>query len=213
MILSKLNEKCKRTIYLYQIRNSTLYHPRKLLEMKKELLINIKELNAKINENIIKDSIKNPKKYYDILLYSIIFREDLINHQIILLILNNSKEKINPIDFILLMNNDLNDEIVSKILTMKVDNELIKPFDWKYHIIKREEISDNLKQKVLVNYKENELEDALDIIHNDLQDEFIDKGTNNLEKLKQYKNILDENRAYTILKKYENEINVKKLNK
>ena len=48
MILSKLNEKCKRTIYLYQIRNSTLYHPRKLLEMKKELLWKLFEKTGKI---------------------------------------------------------------------------------------------------------------------------------------------------------------------
>lgn len=210
MISNTLIEKCKRTIFLYQNRNSNLYKPKYLLEMKKELLNNIKELNEKIDENIINNSIKKPKKCYEVLLYSIIFKEDLVNHDVILLVLNNSEGKINPVSLILSMNKDLNDEIISKILTMKIDNGLRKPFDWRYHILKREEISDNLKQEVLNYYKEDEIEKIVDEIYNDLQDEFEDKGKHSLDSLKKYKNILKEHRAYTILKTYKDEINIKK---
>lgn len=210
MNLNLLNQKCSRTIFLYQNRNSNSFS----INMRKELLKNIMEINDTINKNTIDECYEDFNKNYNILLYIILFREDLVSHKIILDVLNNSLSGktlfASIIDLILTMKKELNDEIISKILLLKNKSHLQKPYDWRFHILKRNEISNDLKKQILETYTELELKKIVDEIYSNLKEEYADNEGKTLEELKEFKNILEEQRAYDILKQYQEELEIKK---
>ena len=117
-------------------------------------------LESIIDENLIDKLDNNYDEYYYIYYYCIVSKEELITNEIILNIIDNCSNKINPYLDIVRMNKQLNNDIIMKILDKTKNISLLDtqtiygpiPFDLRYHILKREEINEDLKEEVLNRY-------------------------------------------------------------
>ena len=116
--------------------------------------------NQQINEQLIQESLLNPKENYYILFYIIYFEINLtkdLNETIALSLLKNMNNKINPILTILMSNLEISNKLVQYILTITTDEYIEenfsklgeKPFDFRYHILKRKEVDEALKNEVV----------------------------------------------------------------
>lgn len=205
--MKSLEEKCR-----YVILDRELIGKR-LLSDEEQIIRQIIELKKVIdnvlNEEIIISSLANANENYYTLLYLIIYESDLTykyKEQIINALLDNiSQNKLSPVLSILMLNSSLNDEIAARIIDITnkeyVDNNRsnlgVKPFDYRYHLLKRPEISLTNKEKVLERYDLHESfygEDEERQIYYDLEDERYAGRVNTKE-------FEDEERAYKLIKK------------
>ncbi|HPF83032.1 MAG TPA: hypothetical protein PLV83_02555 [Bacilli bacterium] len=218
--MERLNEKCSYINHAYVSRNEQLYALELLEKMRNQADIYRKEVDEVLDENKVIDSLKNPKKYYDILLYLIIYENKLTEkykNDIVFKALDNQTEKyFNPILHILMMETELNDEIVKKIIDI-TNQEYVdknhsvlgnKPFDYRYHILKRHEISLELKKEILERYEFDDSygEDEEIQIHYDVEFELRNRDKKN-STIENDKNLSDEIRAYQLIKKRKYQIN------
>ncbi|MBP3460964.1 MAG: hypothetical protein J6K21_00945 [Bacilli bacterium] len=115
-----------------------------------------------INKIYILECLKNIKENYYTLYYSILFQEekimDLIDPVIISLILNI--EECNPVNKILEITPIITDFTAIEMIDKITDKE----FDYKYHILKRKEISDYIKENILEEFTIEEINDYIDNI-------------------------------------------------
>lgn len=204
--MKSLEEKCR-----YVILDRELIGKR-LLSDEEQIIRQIIELKKVIdnvlNEEIIISSLANANENYYTLLYLIIYESDLTykyKEQIINALLDNiSQNKLSPVLSILMLNSSLNDEIAERIIDITSkeyvnynrSNLGIKPFDYRYHLLKRQEISPVNKEKVLDRYDLHESyygEDEERQIYYDLEDERYAGRVNT----KEYE---DEERAYKLIK-------------
>lgn len=178
-----------------------------------------------VEDFLQKNKLENHLDKYYLLLYCVIFKEELINNNILNILIDNSDNKIDPFLHILMMKRKLNNEIVEKIIN-KIDNrdDLLNnsqnlgylPFDYRYHILKRKEISFEIKEKILLTY--SDIEYIKDEIYWYLTDELASKGINLYisdipdEMLENYQDLQDEKRAFEIIANYK-EQKIKNMNK
>ena len=207
-----LNDKCEYVLrtYLNNSKNYTVHE--KMLEESKKYQ---EEINQQINEQLIQESLLNPKENYYILFYIIYFEINLtkeINETIALSLLKNMDNEINPILTILMSNLEISNRVVEYILTITTDeyveenfNKLgEKQFDFRYHILKRKEINEELKNEVLKKYQVcydfDEDAEATQLYY-DILFEIESKNIKTKEELEKYKDLVDEIRCYKILKR------------
>lgn len=228
--MNELNKKCVQVINTYYDDNRNMYCYELLQEEKTKCKINQKEIDQILNYDLIKEYLNNVDENYSVLLYQIMFENDItekLKEQIIYALLDNIKNNsFNPILHILMMNTELNNEIISRIIEITDEKYVYhcigtgelgkKPFDYRYHIIKRKEISDELKQIILERYDFCYDYDSVDEerqIYYDLRYEFDSKQIKCKEDISKYKDLEDECRAYKLLKKYKKTKNKIKANK
>lgn len=207
-----LNDKCEYVLRtcLDNSENYTVHE--KMLEESKKYQ---EEINKQINEQLIQESLLNPKENYYILFYMIYFEINLtkeLNETIALSLLKNMDNEINPILTILMSNLEISNKLVKYILTITTDeyvkenfNKLgKKPFDFRYHILKRKEINEELKNEVLKKYQVcydfDEDAEATQLYY-DILFEIESKNIKTKEELEKYKDLVDEIRCYKILKR------------
>lgn len=207
-----LNDKCEYVLRtcLDNSENYTVHE--KMLEESKKYQ---EEINRQINEQLIQESLLNPKENYYILFYMIYFEINLtkeLNETIALSLLKNMDNEINPILTILMSNLEISNKLVKYILTITTDeyvkenfNKLgKKPFDFRYHILKRKEINEELKNEVLKKYQVcydfDEDAEATQLYY-DILFEIESKNIKTKEELEKYKDLVDEIRCYKILKR------------
>ena len=207
-----LNDKCEYVLrtYLDNSKNYTVHE--KMLEESKKYQ---EEINRQINEQLIQESLLNPKENYYILFYIIYFEINLtkeINETIALSLLKNMDNEINPILTILMSNLEISNKVVKYILTITTDEYIEenfnklgkKPFDFRYHILKRKEISEELKNEVLKKYQvcyDFDEDAEVTQLYYDILFEIESKNIKTKEELEKYKDLVDEIRCYKILKK------------
>lgn len=216
MRFSTINKLCFKIIVYYKQKQNGIYNYQFEHEIKEYIEVVDKIIDKKLLNYIL--SKNKLKEYYYILYYTIINHEELIDEKerFILELLKNSNNKIDPSFDILIMNSDLNDIIIDNILE-NIDNKKdqnldlgIKPFDYRYHILKRKEISDDIKENILNTYDIDELNEVLNDINSDLGDEIESKNIMVIDDIYKYKDLEDECRAFTILNERKNK---RKMNK
>ena len=123
-----------------------------------------KKLYWTIDSKLVDELNHEYYKYYNIYLFCIRYKEWLLNKEDIVSIINN----ISLLDYIsiLRMNMELDDEIVLKIFNKINENKYYldlgeKPLDYKYHILRRKEISDKTKNIVLDSYSIRKLNNSI----------------------------------------------------
>ena len=206
MRLVDINKSCFDVINYYNIR----YRYKDLFEKKYSMSDRIekenlfKKLNMIIDSKLINNLNNNYYKYYYIYLFCVLFKEQLVSSQDIEGIVKN----VYNADYysLLLSNKKLSNEIVLKILDLLKDNNYVYlgeiPFDYRYHIIKRNEISDDIKEKVMNSYSKEELKE----ISKELKEIILFEGLyyseiDSKDNMFNDKNISDEYRVYQRLKK------------
>lgn len=209
MDLKDVNELCYRIMFFYDyvIRCDNSSSTEMIENMAKEYQENLKKAKFEVNEDIIKETKKNLNKYRDIYNYCIVFREELLSIDLLTEIVRNNHLSRNNYFNILNMSMELNDEIVQSVLR-KVNLDSIylgtKPYDYRYNVLKRTEISDDIKNKILSSYDKHELESIEQILEDDLNDEIVIKKIKNNEDLKRYSDVFKLYIAYTTIKDYLN---------
>lgn len=207
-----LNDKCEYVLRtcLDNSKNYTVHE--KMLEESKKYQ---QEINRQINEQLIQESLLNPKENYYILFYIIYFEFNLtkeLNESIALSLLKNMDNEINPILTISMSNLEISNKLVKYILTITTDEYVKenfsklgeKPFDFRYHILKRKEINEELKNEVLKKYQvcyDFDEDDEATQLYYDILFEIESKNIKTKEELEKYKDLVDEIRCYKILKK------------
>lgn len=205
-----LNDKCKYVLmtYLDNSKNYTIHE-----EMVKKAKKYQEEINQQINEQLIQESLLNPKENYYILFYIIYFEINLtkeLHETISLSLLKNMNNEINPILTILMSNLEISNKLVQYILTITTDEYIEenfsklggKPFDFRYHILKRKEVDETLKNEVLKKYQICfDGDDEASQLYYDILFEIESKNIKTKEELEKYKDLVDEIRCYKILKK------------
>lgn len=223
--MEDLNKKCSyiNNVYMLLSKNNQHYTYELLEQMKKQDVIYKVEVNDILDENKVIESLYNPNKYYDILLYLIIYENELTEkykNDIVFSVLDNrTNDYYNPILHILMMKTELNNEIVKRIIDI-TDQEYVdqyynylgnKPFDYRYHILKRKEISLELKNQVLERYEFDDSyeEDEERQIYYDVEFELKhgNRKISSLEDIENNKELSDEIRAYQLIKKRKYQIN------
>ena len=207
-----LNDKCEYVLRVY-LYDSHIYAQDLREQMIKEAKEYQEEINKKINEQLLQESLSNPKENYYILLYIIYFEIHLtkeLNETIALSLLKNMDNEINPILIILMSSLEISNKVVESILTITTDEYIEenfnklgeKPFDFRYHILKRKEVNERLKNEVLKKYQIcfDEEAEATQIYY-DILFELESKQIKTKEELENYKDLVDEIRCYKILKK------------
>ena len=209
-----LNDKCEYVLRVY-LYDSHIYAQDLREQMIKEAKEYQEEINKKINEQLLQESLSNPKENYYILLYIIYFEIHLtkeLNETIALSLLKNMDNEINPILIILMSSLEISNKVVKYILTITTDEYIEenfnklgeKPFDFRYHILKRKEISEELKNEVLKKYQvcyDFDEDDEATQLYYDILFEIESKNIKTKEELEKYKDLVDEIRCYKILKK------------
>ena len=176
-------------------------------EYENSFLSNLKKLNTLITPSLIESLNDNYDKYYYIYLFCIKYKEYLLTNDNIveMLILAKEKNEYELFD-ILAMNRELNDEIVLCILEkIKKENNLRylgdNPFDYRYHILRRKEISEKVKEKVLSTYNISELKSILRMLGNDINKKVFREDLSSVEELYKDKQFREECETYTYLNK------------
>ena len=207
-----LNDKCEYVLKTCLDNSKNYIVHEKMLEESKKYQ---EEINRQINEQLIQESLLNPKENYYILFYIIYFEINLtkeINETIALSLLKNMDNEINPILTILMSNLEISNKVVKYILTITTDEYIEenfnklgkKPFDFRYHILKRKEINEELKNEVLKKYQvcyDFDEDAEVTQLYYDILFEIESKNIKTKEELEKYKDLVDEIRCYKILKK------------
>lgn len=204
-------ESCK-VIRFIRERNNNMCSYKVLEEARKEALESQKIIEKYLETN----KIENCSDNYYLLLYCVIYKEELINEDILKTIIDNCDNKILPFLYITMMESNLNDEIVLKLINKKEeidDGFMIRadlghlPFDYRYHILKREEISYEIKEKILSTYNDN-IDFIREEIYVDLDNELGNNGIRlsvwNVpdEIISRYPELKDQKRALEIIDNY-----------
>jgi len=210
--MENINKEGWNVISFLREKNGNLYSHELLEKTRKQAL----ESQKIIEKYLEKNKIENSSDNYYLLLYCVIFKEELINEDILKTIIDNCDNKIVPFLYITMMESKLNDEIVLKIIN-KIEEMNIGlkrsadfgqlPFDYRYHILKREEISYDIKEKILSTYNGN-IDFIREEIYVDLDNELSNKGIRLSvwdvpnEVISRYPELKDQKRALEIITNY-----------
>ena len=213
--MENINAESFNVISFIRERQSNMYSRELLEETRKNALESQKVIEKYLEEN----KIENCSANYYLLLYCVIYKEHLVNEDMLKTIIDNCDNKILPFLYITMMENKLSDEIVLKIINkieeMNLDYKSSVdfghlPFDYRYHILKREEISNNLKEIVLSTYKDS-IEFVRDEIYMDLDNELGNKGIRLSvwdvpnEIISRYPELKDQKRSLEVITNYKNQ--------
>lgn len=210
-MVEKIDKICGSIIFADLYRGRLYCHAAemKLLE---EARVNKQNIDKHFDLNLINECLENVDLGYNVLYYAIIYKEELIEtikEKVIMAVINHiSDKKYNPLLQILMMRSKLTDAIVYKIIevihknssdtSLRVFGNM--PFDYRYHILRREEISMELKDKVLSTYSDEEKREVLEDILMDIDFEISRNKIMSKMELEKYQDIADEIRAYQILR-------------
>lgn len=210
--MENINKESWNVISFLREKNNNLYSYQLLEKTRKQALESQEIIEKYLEENKLENSSNN----YYLLLYCVIFKEELINNDILKTIIDNCDNKILPFLHITMMESKLNDEIVLKLINKieEIDDNLMRrvdlghlPFDYRYHILKREEISYEIKEKVLSTYNDD-IDFIREEIYVDLDNELGNKGIRlsvwNVpnEIISRYPELKDQKRALEIIDNY-----------
>ena len=208
MDLETLNELCDKIIdfYNYNLVSGKMYSGDTYWKLYHEYQDNLLKVKDLINKELIEKLDGNTNNYSGIYNYCIAYNEEIISNNLILDFLNNKKLMGRYSYFnILMMNKELNNEIICYILNhIDIVNDFVGylPFDYRYHILKRKEISDEIKNNLLSTYDEEELEYIVEQIDYDLLDEFSTHEIIDIDDLKRYDSVYQEYLTYNMLRNY-----------
>ena len=79
----------------------------------------------------------------------------------------------------------------------------LKNIQCKYHILKRQNVSNEMCEKVLKTYSNIELDEDVEQIYYDLECEFNKKKISSIEEIKKYPYLEKEYKVYKMLKNYQ----------
>ena len=106
---------------------------------------------------------------------------------------------------ILEMNKKLNDEIILFILDQMESDKYYKglePYDYRYHILKRNEISEYIKEKIFKKYSKQELIDVVNDIKYNLDNELYINDINNKTDLFKNDELYNDYMTYKYMKSH-----------
>ncbi len=149
MTKTEINNMCYDVIKLHRERTAN-----------NEFITKLNKLLHVVNYDLIKSLNKNYSGYYFIYLFCVIFKEYLITKDDVLNIVKSDDN----VDYysILCMSKELDDEIVLNMLSniKKGHSNLYLgafPYDYRFHILIRKEISYKIKKEILDQYSKEEL--------------------------------------------------------
>lgn len=201
MRLSEINKSCFDVINYYnnKYRYKNLYNIKYGNNDIKEKESLFRKLIMTIDSKLIDSLKKDYYKYYYIYLFCVLFKEQLVNIEDIDGIVKN----VYNADYFSLLQTrmKLNDDIINMILKLVKDNNKVYlgkiPFDYRYHIIRRKEISENIKNQIVDSYSKEEIKE----IDNELRDnilfeEIYHDEIGDRNKMFEDENLSDEYRVY-----------------
>lgn len=210
--MENINKESWNVISFLREKNNNLYSHELLEKTRKQALESQKIIEKYLETN----KIENCSDNYYLLLYCVIFKEELINEDILKTIIDNCDNKIVPFLYITMMESKLNDEIVLRLINKleRLNDGLMRsadfghlPFDYRYHILKREEISYDVKEKILSTYNGN-IDFIREEIYVDLDNELGNKGIRLSvwdvpnEIISRYPELKDQKRALEVITNY-----------
>ena len=172
-----INVLCSRIVNFYnQEINGEINYNEYNINKTKEMNRLLKKLLLVVNSNLVKDLNHNYSAYYYIYIFCLIYKEDLLNQEDIL-----NLSKIGNFFNILELNKKLSNEIICEILSsIKKNSKKYNlgpfPYDYRYHIIKRDEIHESIKEEVISLYSNEEINELLKAISNDLNLFYCDES-------------------------------------
>lgn len=182
--MEELNRKCKNVInyYLYTERDILLYS----FKLDQQHITGIREkqqdIKKMISNELLKRCLNNDKDNFLVLYYFLIYHEELIEKDIDKVIDSLLKypdlcKKYDVIFQIFKMNIKLSDDIIMKALRFISENKEddiflgIMPCDYRYYILRREEISNDIKEILIDTYNEREKLDFIEYLLIDIDNE------------------------------------------
>ena len=203
MDLSKLNKLCCEVINFYNIKSRSidLFNTKYTKYQNNEMNALLNKLNILITPKLIESLNNDYYSYYYIYLFCIIFKEELLTNKDILGIVINKKNA----DYfsVLEMNKELDDETIQTTYELINDNSYVYkgqiPFDYRYHILRRNEVDSEIKNKVLNTYSKKEIKSIIKSLRQDLIDKIYFNEINNRNELLNNKSVCDEYNVYKTL--------------
>ncbi len=196
----EINNLCYEIVNYY---NKGLYNKSNPNE-KRRIEETFRKLSMIINSKFIKSLNKNYNAFYYIYLFCIMFKEHLLSKEDIYGIIINV-ENYDTLS-ILQMNMKLDDDIVLRILKA-IDEDKAKlytgniPYDYRYHILRRKEISQYIKNRVLRKYSKEELKVVIDQINADFEEGLYFLETRDLQEAQGHQHLSDEYHVSRVLEK------------
>ena len=205
MELEKINEICYHimSFYDYNLHCKSMFTSKVFEQIENEYKDNIFKMKDEVNEETIKRIGKDYAKYPDIFNYCIVFDEKLISNNMIFRLLQ--KNIVKCYFNILEMNKKLNDEIILFILDQMESDKYYKglePYDYRYHILKRNEISEYIKEKIFKKYSKQELIDVVNDIKYNLDNELYINDINNKTDLFKNDELYNDYMTYKYMKSH-----------
>lgn len=186
-------------------------------------------LNKQI-ENLISANLGNEFLYqenansYYIQLYAVHFLEKKLNDkqfleilEILLLKENNSENFLSPLVLVLMSERKLPEDILRKIykkimIQQHFQNNRLGslPYDYRYHLLKREELPKELVGELLTTYDDINLEELYELIErvmNELNSELRIHKIKNIQQIESIPTLKMEHHYFKIMKQYWNNRN------
>lgn len=205
--MADIYEKVIGESYLNNLHNFVDYN--RLKELKK-MLEELKVEFINVDKNDIKQLAQDIEKNYYKLFCIFILKDELFTEELDIIknMIDQNKYKYHLFYELLISELELDDEIIENILQETTFIRLEKPFDYKYHILKRQNVSNEMCEKVLKTYSNIELDEDVEQIYYDLECEFNKKKISSIEEIKKYPYLEKEYKVYKMLKNYQKQKNM-----
>ena len=222
--MKQLSNRCYNVLNFYYGNLDSFYAPETWIVAKKRILEEHNLLNQYILAHIKEEKFqKEIDRLYTIQLYCVVYLEEELENGFFLELVNKLLSLpipdyyvFSPILLILLSNSDLTEELVEKIYE-KIRNEILPteyhstcglgnpPYDYRYHILKREETSKSLVSKILNSYDEVSLEELKEYFQTvlwDMNEQLVDQKIKRIEDIKGNKELERDFHYFQIIQEY-----------
>lgn len=221
--MQDMNQKCKYIFNFFYGNLDRMYAP-ELQESERKHLIEYQEkLDSYLLSHIEDDGFqKEILPFYWIQLYSIVYLETKVTNEVFLSLVKNLLKCSTP-DYnclcphilVLMAENNLTEDII-RTIAKKIEEEIQLiptyrlghiPYDYRYHLLKREETPEDMKGKILSSYDELSLEELYDFmqeIFDELNGELVRYKIKDVSQITAIPNLKREYHYFQIMKEYFN---------
>lgn len=219
--MQDMNRLCHEIFNFYYGDVDRMYAP-ELQESERKRLIEKKEkLDSYLLSRLEDDSFqKEIISFYWIQLYSIVYLKNKLKKEVFLSLVQNflkcktpDHNCLSPYVLVLMSENHLTEDIICTI-NKKIEEEIQVlpayrlgniPYDYRYHLLKREETPEDIQGKILSSYDEFSLEELQDIIQkvlDELNNDFVSYKIKDISQIDAIPDLKREYHYFQIMKKY-----------